>query len=302
MSVTSAQSANPGGPAKRPRGEGQWALGHREPLNPNERTKKDDDAAQRPGADREHLRPPGLRQHRPGRPARAVPLVRALHPAQAGHRRRPHGGPRAARARRRVLHAPGPHRRRPARPSTSSGSIADISTRYGRDTADITDRQNVQLHWIRIEDVPAIWRQLEAVGLLHHRGVRRHAPGRARQPGGRRRGGRGDRRHAGDRRDRSTVRRRPGVLQPAAQVQVGRLGWLPDVPYEANDISFVGVVHPEHGPGFDLWVGGGLSTNPMLAQRLGVWVPHRRDPGRLGRASSASSVTTATAGCAAAPA
>src|SRR5690349_24482353 len=26
----------------RPRGEGQWALGHREPLNPNERTKKDD--------------------------------------------------------------------------------------------------------------------------------------------------------------------------------------------------------------------------------------------------------------------
>ena len=25
-------------------------------------------------------------------------------------------------------------------------------------------------------------------------------------------------------------------------------------------------------PGFDLWVGGGLSTNPMLAQRLGVFV------------------------------
>ena len=32
-------------------------------------------------------------------------------------------------------------------------------------------------------------------------------------------------------------------------------------------------MHPEHGPGFDLWVGGGLSTNPMIAQRLGVWVP-----------------------------
>jgi sulfite reductase (ferredoxin) len=35
----------------------------------------------------------------------------------------------------------------------------------------------------------------------------------------------------------------------------------------------VGVVHPEHGPGFDVWVGGGLSTNPMVAQRLGTWVP-----------------------------
>ncbi|HMG29841.1 MAG TPA: nitrite/sulfite reductase, partial [Jiangellaceae bacterium] len=30
-------------PAPRRRGEGQWALGHLEPLNPNERTKKDDD-------------------------------------------------------------------------------------------------------------------------------------------------------------------------------------------------------------------------------------------------------------------
>ena len=40
-----------------------------------------------------------------------------------------------------------------------------------------------------------------------------------------------------------------------------------------NDVSFVGTVHPELGPGFDLWVGGGLSTNPMLAQKLGVWIP-----------------------------
>src|SRR5688500_1996096 len=32
--------------------------------------------------------------------------------------------------------------------------IAGISTDFGRDTADITDRQNIQLHWIRVEDVP----------------------------------------------------------------------------------------------------------------------------------------------------
>src|SRR3546814_4679488 len=42
---------------------------------------------------------------------------------------------------------------------------------------------------------------------------------------------------------------------------------------EINDVSFVGVVHPEHGPGFDLWVGGALSTNPFLSERLGVWIP-----------------------------
>jgi sulfite reductase (ferredoxin) len=38
-------------------------------------------------------------------------------------------------------------------------------------------------------------------------------------------------------------------------------------------VSFVGSEHPEHGPGFDVWVGGGLSTNPKIAQRLGAWVP-----------------------------
>jgi sulfite reductase (ferredoxin) len=42
--------------------------------------------------------------------------------------------------------------------------------------------------------------------------------------------------------------------------------------HEINDVSFVGVVGPNGTPGFDLWVGGGLSTNPMFAQRLGVFV------------------------------
>src|SRR3984885_565617 len=30
--------------------------------------------------------------------------------------------------------------------------ISDVSSRYARGTADITDRQNVQLHWIEIEN------------------------------------------------------------------------------------------------------------------------------------------------------
>jgi len=48
---------------------------------------------------------------------------------------------------------------------------------------------------------------------------------------------------------------------------------LQDVSHETHDVAFVGVNHPEHGPGMDLWIGGGLSTNPMLAQRVGAWVP-----------------------------
>ena len=53
---------------------------------------------------------------------------------------------------------------------------------------------------------------------------------------------------------------------------------LQDVAHEVNDVAFIGVNHPEHGPGLDLWVGGGLSTNPMLAQRLGAWVPLEEVP------------------------
>src|SRR4029078_7285507 len=43
--------------------------------------------------------------------------------------------------------------------------VGEIATTYGRDLADITDRQNVQLHWIRVEDVPTIWTKLQEVGL-----------------------------------------------------------------------------------------------------------------------------------------
>ncbi len=45
-------------------------------------------------------------------------------------------------------------------------AIAGISTDFGRDTADVSDRQNIQLHWIRIEDVPEIFKRVEDVGLL----------------------------------------------------------------------------------------------------------------------------------------
>ena len=45
-------------------------------------------------------------------------------------------------------------------------AIAWASETHGRDVADVTDRQNVQLHWIRIEDVPEIWgADLEGTGL-----------------------------------------------------------------------------------------------------------------------------------------
>ena len=151
--------------------------------------------------------------------------------------------------------------------------IADISTTYGRDTADISDRQNIQLHWIRVEDVPDIWARLEAVGLSTTEACGDTPRVILGSP------------VAGIARD-EIIDPTP-VIEEITRRYIGdpELANLPrkfksaitghpslDVVHEINDISLVGVVHPDLGPGFDLWVGGGLSTAPRLAERLGAFV------------------------------
>lgn len=157
--------------------------------------------------------------------------------------------------------------------------IGGISTDFGRDTADITDRQNVQLHWIRVEDVPEIWRRLESVGLSTTEAcgdVPRVILGSP---------------VAGIAAD-EIIDPTP-VIREIADRWIGDLeiSNLPrkfktaitghpsqDVVHEINDVSLIGVVHPELGPGYDLWVGGGLSTKARLADRVGAFVSAERAP------------------------
>ena len=270
-SEPAGDNARPARSARRPRGEGQWALGHREPLNPNERTKKDDDPL--------HVRAriENIYAHRG---------FSSIDPADLRGRFRWWGlytqrkagidGGRTA-----VLE---PHELEDEyfmlRVRIDGGqlsldqlrTIADISHRYARDTADITDRQNIQLHWIRVEDMPEIWRRLESVGLQTTEAcgdcprivLGSPVAGVAETE-------KVDSTPAID----EIVRRyvgNPDFSNLPRKFKTS-ISWLADTPYEVNDISFLGVEHPDYGPGFDLWVGGGLSTNPMLAKRLGVWVP-----------------------------
>jgi len=44
-------------------------------------------------------------------------------------------------------------------------TIADLADRYARGVADITVRQNIQLHWVRVEDLPPIFSALAGCGL-----------------------------------------------------------------------------------------------------------------------------------------
>jgi sulfite reductase (ferredoxin) len=152
-------------------------------------------------------------------------------------------------------------------------TVAQISTEFARDTADITDRQNIQLHWIRVEDVPEIWSRLEAVGLTTAEACGDTPRVILGSPVA---GIAADEVLDGSPAVREILERYIGSpefsnLPRKFKTAISGSPSL-DVAHEVNDISFVGVEHPEHGPGFDVWVGGGLSTNPMFAQRLGAWV------------------------------
>ncbi|HEX2387179.1 MAG TPA: ferredoxin--nitrite reductase, partial [Candidatus Binatia bacterium] len=45
-------------------------------------------------------------------------------------------------------------------------AIAEISEEFGKGFIDLTTRQQIQLRWFGIEDVPEIWRRLDGVGLV----------------------------------------------------------------------------------------------------------------------------------------
>ena len=226
--------------------------------------------AQRPSADHRHLLQARFRLHRPGRPAGPDALVRALHPAQARDRRRQDRDPGAGGARRPLLHAPGPDRRRPAQPGAAARHRRHLQ-HYGRGTADVTDRQNIQLHWIEIEAVPDIWERLESVGLSTTEACGDTPRVILGLPARRDRRRRGHRRRP-SRSARSTTRYigNPAFSNLPRKFKSALSGCPAHCTvHEINDVAFVGVVNEQGEKGYDLWVGGGLSTNPMLGQAAG---------------------------------
>jgi sulfite reductase (ferredoxin) len=255
------------------RGEGQWALGYSEPLNKNEQSKKDDSplnvrdrilytyskrgfASIDPADLRGRFRWMGLyTQRAPGFDGGKTATLEEeeLDDEFFMMRVRSDGALLSHDAVR---------------------ALGTIGVDFARDTADVTDRENIQYHWIRIEDVPAIWERLEAAGLDSM-----EACGDSPRPflGSPVAGVAKDEIIDGTAALEEIKRRyigNPDFANFPRKFKTALTGHPShDVSPETNDVSFVGTVHPVHGPGFDLWVGGGLSTNPMLAQKMGVWIP-----------------------------
>nr|WP_149264996.1 nitrite/sulfite reductase [Actinomadura sp. K4S16] len=257
---------------RRKKGEGQWALGYREPLNKNEENKKNDDGLNvrrriidiysKSGFD--SIDPSDLRgrfrwmglytQRKPGIDGGKTGALEdeELEDRYFMMRVRIDGGQLS-----------GPQLR----------TIADVSTRYARGTADITDRQNVQLHWVRIEDVPAIWEALEAVG-LHTMEACGDVP---RVIIGCPLAGIAADEVIDATRDLREIHDKyigsPEFSNLPRKYKTAMSGCTSHCTvHEINDIAFVGVVNEAGETGYQVFVGGGLSTNPMFAQSLGVFV------------------------------
>ncbi len=155
-------------------------------------------------------------------------------------------------------------------------TIADLTQRYARGTADITVRQNIQLHWVTIEQLPEVLDALVRVGLnttsacgdvtrnvtgCPVAGVDAHeicdASPLALEA---------SRMLAGN----------PEFYNLPRKFKISIAGCRAWCPYpEINDIGLTAIAREVGGApevGFSLRVAGGLSTEPYLGARLNAFV------------------------------
>lgn len=156
--------------------------------------------------------------------------------------------------------------------AAQAAAIAAISDRYGRGLADITVRQNIQLHWLEAEDLPDIFHALWDAGLTSQAACGDDTRNVTGCP------------LAGldpeEWTDASELAQQVGheLISNDAYYNLPRKfklcvtgcrQWCPNP--EINDVSFT-AARRDGALGFGLRVGGGLSATPLLAVPLPVWL------------------------------
>lgn len=161
-------------------------------------------------------------------------------------------------------------------PTAQIRGFASIARKYADSIADITTRQAIQLHWLTIENMPAVMDELESIDLGVNKGFF---------------GACGDV-------TRNIVTSPLTGIEPEQVIdpipfmeeanyffstapeyadlprkfKVAILGHRNGGQVEINDLSFYGVKKENGEVGYGVMVGGGLSTEPHIAQDLGVFV------------------------------
>jgi ferredoxin-nitrite reductase len=152
-------------------------------------------------------------------------------------------------------------------------AIGSVSERYGEGSAELSTRQNVQLHFVRLPDVPAILSELEGAGLTTAGACGdavRNITGCPLQ--GVLAGEAFDVTPVVDEAARFFYGHRVYMDLPRKhKITISACPAQCDMP-EINCIALIGVVQGGVD-GFAVRVGGGLSTVPRLSRDLGVWIP-----------------------------
>ena len=151
-------------------------------------------------------------------------------------------------------------------------TLGKLSVRYAKNTGDVTTRQGIQFHNVRIEDVPAIFDELNSVGLTTAGACGDIARNITGCP------------LAGI--DYAEFINAEPLVEQIHRYFLGNKEFsnLPRkfkitvsgcslycTGHEINDIGLVAVRRSE-GIAFDLWVGGGLGAKERFGERLGVHV------------------------------
>jgi ferredoxin-nitrite reductase len=152
-------------------------------------------------------------------------------------------------------------------------AIGEVSERFGEGSAELSTRQNVQLHFVRLPDVPTILSELEVAGLTTAGACGdavRNITGCPLQ--GVLAGEAFDVTPVVDEAARFFYGHRVYMDLPRKQkISISACPAQCDMP-EINCIALIGVVR-DGVDGFAVRVGGGLSTAPRLSRDLGVWIP-----------------------------
>ncbi len=151
-------------------------------------------------------------------------------------------------------------------------TIGEVSTNYGRSYGELSTRQNIQLHWIRLEHLPAIFQTLARNGLTTVGGCGDNVRNITGCP-------------VTGISDEELFDARP-IVEAAAKFFYGNPDYsdlprkhkitIAACPHQCNApdihcIALLGAIHKGR-EGFAIRIGGGLSTVPRIARDMNVFV------------------------------